>query len=111
MRSLPRLSLSALIMLSTACGKGSSESPAATADPGTPAAAAASAPVQRLQGLIEIPAAVPSGAVAIFLVRVPASMFASVMSADPMGLATEGMDDRPRSRVSLDVGGNSRRAK
>ncbi len=93
MRSLPLVSLSAMLALSTACDKGSSESPAATADPETPAADPGSPPVQRLQGAIEIPAAVPSDAIAIFSVRVPSSMFTSMLSADPMGLATEGMDD------------------
>lgn len=95
MRVLPRLSLPALLVLASACDKEEAEAPAATADSETPATPTTSEapPVPRLQGAIELPAAVPSGAIAAFSVRVPESMFASIISADPMGIATEGMQD------------------
>lgn len=82
-----------MLVLCSACDKGNSDTPAATADPDTAAEDPASPPVPRLEGAIEIPAAVPSGAIAMFSVRVPSSMFASVVRADPMGLAMQGMDD------------------
>ena len=41
-----------------------------------------------LKGPIEIPAAIPAGVAGVLLVRVPVSLFASVMAADPLGLAT-----------------------
>ncbi len=49
--------------------------------------------VPKLRGAIELPAAVPSDIIAAFAVRVPKSMFESILAADPMGIATEGMDD------------------
>lgn len=93
MHLVPRLSLSAMLVLCASCDKASPDTPSATADPEAPAADPKAPPVQRLAGAIEIPAAVPAGAVAVFSVRVPSSMFDSVIRADPTGLATEGMDD------------------
>ncbi len=93
MRPLPRLSLSAVLLLSTACDKESPASTAVTADPETSEAKPESLPVPRLEGAIELPAAVPLAAIAAFSARVPESMFTSILNADPTGLATEGMED------------------
>ena len=41
----------------------------------------------RLEGAMELPAAVPAGAAGVLMVRVPDSLFASAMNADPLGLA------------------------
>ena len=89
MHLLPRLSLSALLGLSAACDKGKSDSPAATSNPET----AAHSPVPRLKGSIRLPSAVPAAANAVFSVRVPSSVFESVVAADPTGIATAGMAD------------------
>lgn len=40
----------------------------------------------QLQGPIELPDAVPAGATGVFVARVPDSLFASVVGADPLGL-------------------------
>ncbi len=100
MRPLAVLSLAALIPL--ACDKGGDaadggpdavekESVAST-QAATPSSATAPA-VPRLEGAIVLPAAIPAEAAAVFAVRVPKSLFDSVMGADPLGIATEGMDD------------------
>lgn len=94
-RALLCPSLAALFVLTTACDKKEEpgdvpvehavEAPAPPADKG-PA-------VPKLEGSIQLPAAVPADAIAATSVRVPKSMFESLIAADPMGIATEGMKD------------------
>ena len=91
-----RSSLVAFLALTPACDEKKDDAPESPAEPpSTPAKPAVDegTPVPKLEGSIELPAAVPSDAIAAFSVRVPKSLFESILAADPMGVATEGMDD------------------
>ena len=101
MRPLAVLTFAALLPF--ACDKsddGDGDDPkapakeAAGAEAGEGSSSAGGAPaVPRLKGAIELPAAIPADAAAVFAVRVPKSLFDSFTGADPLGIATEGMDD------------------
>jgi|GEM_PF-781419 len=47
----------------------------------------------KLKGAMELPAAVPAGAAGVLMVRVPDSLFASAMNADPLGLAKGDLEE------------------
>lgn len=99
MRALLRSSLAASLALTSACDQqgDTPEKPTEPAETNAETPPAAKGPaVPKLQGAIVLPAAVPSDTVAAFAVRVPKSMFESILAADPMGIATEGMDDLER---------------
>jgi type IV pilus assembly protein PilA len=91
----PTTVLASLLLL--ACDKGSSEDKPAGDPPAVPLApspAADAAPaVPKMRGAVEMPRAVPADASAVIVMRVPKSLFDSVVGADPLGLATEGLDD------------------
>jgi hypothetical protein len=69
-------------------------SPAASKSADAPTTSAPDEPaVPRLKGAAEIPGAVPREASAVLVVRVPKSLYASIVAADPLGLTTDTADD------------------
>ena len=89
----------ASVLLITACDDKKEESGDETpSTPDKPAGEDGSPPVPptapppvnvspELKGAMELPSAVPAGAAGVLMVRVPDSLFASAMNADPLGLA------------------------
>lgn len=88
----------ASVLLITACDdkkEGGDETPStpdkpAGEDGSSPVPPTAPPPVDvppKLTGVMELPSAVPAGAAGVLMVRVPDSLFASAMNADPLGLA------------------------
>ena len=63
------------------------ETPAADGAPPADPTPSPSPSHSKLRGAMELPDAVPAGSAGVLMVRVPDSLFASAMNADPLGLA------------------------
>lgn len=106
MHRLPRVVLALCLLSACEKLKGSeSDAPAAGEDGGdsalpatSPVAGDKSSPAQ-FRGAIAIPDAIPIGASAVMVARVPESLFASLIAADPVGLPT---DDLSAMKAELD---------
>ncbi len=80
MRSLPRLLISVVLVFFASCDKGQSRPAPESTEPAQQPEAPPKVPSNRL----ELPAAVPSSAGAVFSARLPSPIFAAILDADPL---------------------------